>query len=44
MKKLISIQLTVEFINELKEYAKNNDISVTTLIKLALKEYIANHK
>ena len=44
MKKLINIQLTEEFIKEIKEFAKNNDMTVTTLIKLALKEYITNHQ
>lgn len=42
-KKLININLNVDFINEIKLFAKKNDITVTTLIKLALKEYIKNH-
>ena len=43
MKKLLNVQLTEEFIDEIKEYVKKHDITITTLIKLAVKEYIKNH-
>ncbi len=42
-KKLLNIKLSEEFINEIKQFANNNDITVTTLIKLALKEYMKAH-
>lgn len=42
-KKLISVKLSEELINEIKEYIMLNDLSMTTLIKLALKEYLINH-
>jgi len=42
-KRLINIKLTEDFIDEIKKFAKINDITLTTLIKLSLKEYIKNH-
>lgn len=44
VKKLINIKLSEEFIAEIKEFANKNDITVSTLIRLALKEYMKNHK
>ena len=44
VKKLINIKLSEEFITEIKEFAKKNDMTVATLIRLALKEYMKNHK
>ena len=44
VKKLINIKLSEEFIAEIKEFASKNDITVSTLIRLALKEYMKNHK
>ena len=42
--KLINIRLSEEFIDKIKAFSKKNDMSVSTLIRLALKEYMNNHK
>ncbi len=44
VKKLINIKLSEEFIEEIKSFAKKNDLTVSTLVRLALKEYMKNHK
>lgn len=43
VKRLINIKLSDEFIAEIKEFAKKNELTVSSLIRLALKEYIKNH-
>ena len=43
VKKLINIKLSEEFLVEIKEFAKKNELTVSSLIRLALKEYIKNH-
>jgi hypothetical protein len=43
-KKLINIQVEEEFVEKVRSFAKAHFLSLTTLIKLALQEYMFNHR
>ncbi len=42
-KRLVNIQAEDDFIKKAKEFAANNYMSLTALIKIAVIEYIENH-
>ena len=43
-KKLFNVQAPIDFINKMKEYAKSNGLTVSMLVRLAVIEYMKNHK
>ena len=44
MKKRIDLHVTISMFEELKQIAEDRDITITTLLKLIIQEYLSNRR